>query len=120
MGFINLTIEGNDGASDLESRIKTIKNNDDLIQVLQEEIVSEYSRWNTPGFINVAIVLAHSNIDFTGNDKLLNYFVPRLKNLLQESIQNVKEIDQEMAQSIKQLLLALINKHREFAFKEIA
>lgn len=121
MGVIDLTVTGNDGASDLEARLKMKENAEDITNLFMDE-VKGCSRWDLPGFVNASIVLARGSIDFSGKEyeKLLTYFIPRLKNLLQETIQNLKSINSDLAPAFKQLQLDLINKYRDFAFKEIA
>lgn len=113
--IIDLTITGNDSASSLQSRIKEKEDENSIIELLMEEIALDPN-----GFIYVTIVFARGDIDFTGKDKLLNYFVPRLRNLLQQVIQKLKEDNNNLEFTFKKLQLDLINRYQNYAFKGIS
>ena len=110
---MSFAIEENKGASDLESVVLRAENEQQIIAIFKEEILREYGTHNTPGYLNVAIVLAYSDFDFTPYKEVINEFIPRLKNIIQQLINKLKETENKaLALEIKQLQLDLINKYK--------
>lgn len=76
MGFMNITLGGSDAASDLawivNNWIKGVEGNatksymapkpiNEIIVLLDKELSKDYGPYNTPGIINVALVLTDGN-----------------------------------------------------------
>lgn len=65
MGYWEISIPGSDTASDLNFSVaECIKEKRSLtavLNLLRKELAEENSEWNTPGFVNVALVLTQGS-----------------------------------------------------------
>lgn len=76
MGFFGLkNIHQSDNASDAFSGLETL-----VIDYLNKEIEKVSNEWNTPGFINVALILETGVLDSFSNYAIQNHF--NIRNLL--------------------------------------
>lgn len=117
----DFTIEGNETIAQLQKEIARIQNDENaVIEVLRTEIIREYDNGGIlEGLFNVAVLLARGTIDFSAQTKLLNFFIPRLKAELQNTISKAKLLEPEIAPEIKKLQIELINRYKDYAFKGI-
>lgn len=57
MGYFDISIDGSDTAFDLAANVKEAKDKKTAIELLAEELKSDNGPYNTPGCVNVALIL---------------------------------------------------------------
>ena len=68
MGFMGMgSVVGSDAASDLSARVWTA-----IVAVMREELVKDHGSWNTPGPVNVALVLEQLTHEGAGDSAVFH------------------------------------------------
>jgi len=67
MGFSCISVVFSDTASDLNYSVYSSRNSEEAIRKLERELKMEHGPYNTPGWVNVALVLTEGAARFLDN-----------------------------------------------------